>query len=64
MLDNSAPTYFAAVTNDFKHAYICVSGDIVASQAKEVCNVHVPQGEYFYDVPIDKFKLVSLEMPF
>ena len=64
LLDNTAPTYFAAVTNDFKHAYICDAKDIVASPVKEISNVHVPQGEYFYDVPIDKFKLVSLELPF
>ena len=64
LLHNSAPTYFAAVTNDFKHAYICDSKDVMASQMREVPNVHVPQGERFYDVPIDKFKLVNLELPF
>lgn len=64
LLHNSAPTYFAAVTNDFKHAYICRSGDVVASQIREVPNVHVPQGERFYDIPINKFKLVNLELPF
>jgi hypothetical protein len=64
LLDNTAPTYFAAVTNDFKHAYICDAKDIVASPVKEISNIHVTQGEYFYDVPIDKFKLVNLELPF
>jgi len=64
LLDNPAPTYFAAVTNDFRHAYICDAKSIVTSQIREVCNIHVPQGEYFYDVPIDKFKLVNLELPF
>ena len=64
LLDNTAPTYFAAVTNDFKHAYICGAKDIVTSPIKEISNVHVEQGEYFYDVPVDRFKLVNLELPF
>ena len=64
LLDNELPTLFFAVTRDFKNAYWCKSAYVLESPLKEIPNKDVKEGEYFYDVPIEKFSYIDLELPF
>jgi len=64
LLNNRMPTVFFAVTRDFKNAYWCKADAIQRSPVKEIPNKAVKEGEYFYDVPINEFHYVNLELPF
>lgn len=65
LLENKGwPTYFFALTADLKHAYYCCSEDIFDCPQYEVPNNQVASGEMFYNVPKERFVLVSLETPF
>ena len=64
LLTNDFPTLFFAVTRDFKNAYWCTSKSVLESPVHEIPNRAVKEGEYFYDVPIEKFSYIDLELPF
>jgi len=60
LLNNNLITLFFAVTRDFKNAYWCKSDQILSSPLKEIPNKAINEGEYFYDVPIEKFFYIDL----
>ena len=51
---------FFALTKDMKHAYWIETSDITKYPLKEVPNVKVASGEFFYDVPTTDFVYVEL----
>ena len=51
---------FFALTKDLGSAYWIETNDIKEYPLKEVSNYKVASGEYFYDVPTNKFGYVSL----
>jgi len=55
----SSSSLFFSVTPDLEHAYVIVSSEIDGDK-KEVPNCKVANGEYFYDIPKDKFKYIRL----
>lgn len=61
LVENDMPTTYFAVANDLKTAWWCTAEDILGSPLIEVKNKDVANGEYFYDVPIQKFRCVDLQ---
>jgi len=51
---------FFAITHDMNHAYWIEAKKIFEFPMKEVRNVKVASGEYFYDVPTSEFTFVEL----
>lgn len=51
---------FFALTKDMKHAYWIETKDIKQYPLREVPNVKVASGEFFYDVPTSDFVYVEL----
>ena len=64
LLNNSLPTLFFAVTRDYNYAYWTKSQAILESPLREIKNTAVENGEFFYDVPKEKWKYVDLTEPF
>jgi hypothetical protein len=60
LVDNDLPTLYFVVSKGLKKALWCEGESIVESPLREVPNKAVKAGEYFYDVPINKFKEVLL----
>jgi hypothetical protein len=60
LFDNDMPTTYFVVSKGLKRAWWCDTKEILASPLIEVKNKAVSEGEYFYDVPIHKFKEVEL----
>ena len=60
LFDNDMPTNYFVVSKGLKRAWWCRVADILESPLKEVPNRAVAAGEYFYDVPVVKFKEVLL----
>ena len=60
LLRNAMTTVFFAVGNSLKIGYWCNGKDVLESPVVEVKNKFVFNGEYFYDVPLTKFKKVNL----
>jgi Holliday junction resolvase-like predicted endonuclease len=60
-LNQKLPVVFFAVTKSLKYAYWCKAEDITSSPIIEIKNKYVANNEYFYDVPVNKFRLASLE---
>lgn len=54
-------TLFFALTKDMKNAYWIEGHKIKDCPVKEVSNYKIPQGEMFYDVPIENFVFINLE---
>jgi hypothetical protein len=52
------------VTYDFQHGYWTNSKKIKNSTLLEVPNNSVAKDEWFYDVPLENWKLVDLTEPF
>lgn len=61
LFENDMPTTYFAVSKDLRTAWWCKSEDILESPLVEVKNKDVANGEYFYDVPLNKFKKVNLD---
>jgi len=57
-------TLIFVTTRDFENAYWCTAEDVKGSPLIEVPNRAVKRHEYFYDVPIELFKYVTLNLPF
>ena len=51
---------FFALTKDMKHAYWIETSNIKQYPLREVPNVKVASGEFFYDVPTEDFVYVEL----
>lgn len=60
LFDNDMPTTYFVVSKSLKTIWWCKAKDILDSPLIEVKNKAVAEGEYFYDVPIKKFKKVRL----
>ena len=60
LFDNDMPTIYFVVSRCLKRAWWCDTKEILASPLIEVKNKDVAEGEYFYDVPIKKFKSIRL----
>jgi hypothetical protein len=60
LVDNDLPTTYFVVSKSLKRAWWCNTKDILDAPLVEVPNKAVKKGEYFYDVPIEKFKEVEL----
>lgn len=61
LFDNDMPTTYFVVSKSLKKAWWCKTEEILESPLIEVKNKAVPEGEYFYDVPVDKFRCVDLQ---
>lgn len=61
LLHQKLPVVFFAVTRSLRYAYWCKATDVLASPVIEIKNKYVASNEYFYDVPINKFKLINLK---
>lgn len=53
-------TTFIVFNSDTSKAFIINSKDILNSVRKEVSNKYITKGEMFFQVPIDKLKLINL----
>ena len=51
---------YAVVSRDFDKVMFCTSEVIKQHNQIEVPNKSVPEGEYFYDVPIEKWHIYNL----
>lgn len=61
LLNQKLPVVFFAVTKSMKYAYWCKALDVLLSPVVEIKNKYVSSNEFFYDVPINKFKLIKLK---
>ena len=52
---------YAIVNKDFNRIMCCESSTITQCNLVEVPNKSVPQGEYFYDVPVELWYIYNLE---
>ena len=57
-------TLIFVTTRDFENAYWCKAEDVKSSPLIEVPNRAVKRHEYFYDVPIELFQYITLNLPF
>ena len=60
LFQQDLPTLFFALTHDLSHAYWCQAKIAKNYPLVEVKNFEVPNGEMFYDIPIERFKYVDL----
>lgn len=51
---------FFMLNNECTHAVIVEGNDLITSEKKEVSNIYVRKGEYFYQVPVEKAVLVEI----
>jgi hypothetical protein len=49
------------VSSGYLYAYYCDAQDVLESPIVEVKNKYVANNEYFFDVPVTKFKLIRLK---
>lgn len=64
LFQQDLPTLFFALTQDLTHAYWCQAKVAKDYPLIEVKNFEVPNGEMFYDIPVERFKYVDLTEPF
>lgn len=64
LFQQDLPTLFFALTQDLTHAYWCQAKVAKDYPLIEVKNFEVPNGEMFYDIPVERFKYVDLTDPF
>ena len=64
LFNNNLKTLMFVLTHDFNHAYWTNSDFVKESPLMEIPNKAVAKDEWFYDVPMDKWKLVDLTEPF
>lgn len=64
LFQQDLPTLFFALTQDLTHAYWCQAKVAKDYPLIEVKNFEVPNGEMFYDIPVERFKYVDLIEPF
>jgi hypothetical protein len=60
LFQQDLPVLFFALTQDLNHAYWCRADIAKKYPLVEVKNFEVPNGELFFDVPVEKFKYVDL----
>lgn len=56
LFDNDMPTTYFVVSKSLKSMWYCKAKDILNSPLVEIKNKAVKEGEYFYDVPIEKWR--------
>jgi hypothetical protein len=61
LFNNDLPTIYFVVSGDFKHGLWINTDEILKHEQIEVRNTAIAEGEYFYDVPTDKFKYVFFD---
>ena len=61
LFNNDLRTVYFVVSGDFKHGLYTDVENIKSSPKVEVKNTAIPEGEYFFDVPTDKWNYVQLE---
>ena len=54
-------THFLILNNEQEYAFFIKGEDVEASPVVEVPNRYVPSGEMFFQVPLNKLKLVKLK---
>ena len=64
LFNNDLKTLMFVVTHDFQHAYWITADKVKAAPLMEIPNKAVQKDEWFYDVPMDQWKLVDLTEPF
>ena len=57
----SMQTHFLILNNEQEYAFFIKGEDVEASPVVEVPNRYVPSGEMFFQVPLNKLKLVELK---
>ena len=57
----SMQTHFLILNNEQEYAFFIKGEDVEASPVVEVPNRYVPSGEMFFQVPLNKLKLVKLK---
>ena len=60
LLENNLPTVLVAFNKQGTLAYICKDITVLNSPVVEIKNKYMAKGEMFYQVPLDKIKLVTL----
>jgi hypothetical protein len=58
LFDNDMPTTYFVVSKSLKNMWYCKAADILDSPLVEIKNKEVAEGEYFYDVPIEKWRKI------
>lgn len=61
LFNNDLRTVYFVVSGDFKHGLYTDVENIKASPKVEVKNTAIANGEYFFDVPLDKWNYVRLD---
>jgi hypothetical protein len=61
LFNNDLPTIYFVVSGDFNHGLWINTEEILKCEQIEVRNTAIAEGEYFYDVPTDKFKYVTFD---
>ena len=60
LLTNNLPTALVAFNKQGTFCFICKDTVVLASPLIEVKNKYIPNGEFFYKVPVDKIRLITL----
>ena len=60
LLKNDLPTVLVAFNQQGTMAYLCKDSVVLASPVVEIHNKYMEKGEMFYQVPLDKIKLITL----
>ena len=60
LFNNDLKTLMFVVTRDFENAYWIDATNVKQAPLKEIPNKAVQKDEWFYDVPIEQWKLVDL----
>lgn len=55
------PCNFFIINSSYQYAFYIESEDVAASPLVEVPNRYVPSGEMFFQVPLDRCKLIELD---
>jgi len=53
--------HYFVLNKDYTYALYCQSSIIIAHEAKEIPNTRYKSGEFFYDVPINRWHLIDLQ---
>jgi len=64
LFNNNLKTLMFVVTYDFENAYWTTADQVKKAPLKEIPNRAVSKDEWFYDVPIEEWKLVDLTEKF
>jgi hypothetical protein len=55
------PCHFFIINNEYQYAFYIEDQDVASSPLVEVPNRYVPEGELFFQVSLDKCRLIELE---